>query len=125
MSADAEQVASAPVADFAVTLYVVELEPRCAGVCGTQRTTWDDAAKVRLVSPSNAGACGAELRDTDATDDGLPTLVDEPFFVIALTRKYDAVPAESPDDTTADVEADLVFATKDFQVVLFGLTSIL
>jgi hypothetical protein len=52
-------------------------------------------------------------------------LVDVPFFVIALTRKYDAVPAESPDETTADVEADLVFATKDFQVVLFGLTSIL
>jgi hypothetical protein len=125
LSEATEQVTSGPEDGFAVTLYEIVVEPFCAAVCGNHRTTCVEVAKDSLVSPSSTGACGAELNVRLATDDGLPIFVEEPFLVIALTRKNVGAPALSPLETMALVEVDMVFATTDFQEVLFVLASIL
>ena len=69
--------------------------------------------------------CGAELNVRLAIEDGFPIFVEEPFLVIALTRKYVGAPAVTPLETSALVATDMVFATTDFQEVLFVLASIL
>jgi hypothetical protein len=86
---------------------------------------WLDVAKEALVSPSNAGASGADVRVLAITEDAFPIFTLEPFLVIARTLKYVGAPADSPVLTTADVAVDLVFETTDFQVVLLLLASIL
>jgi hypothetical protein len=105
---------------------VVLAEPFCAAVCGSQRTILSPAvATLSLVSPSNAGGCGAADKVLEITLEAVPILELAPIFVIALTRKNVAEPARKPVETISLVAVEPVLATVADHEVLLVLTSIL